>query len=133
MIPILVVTHGEFGPQLVKSAEGMLGPVPALKALGLSLDESRESFTARVDAALGELGPGVLVLADIAGGTPWNTAIALTLTRGGDLLGGVSLPLLIEAVQRRAKLSDAARLATELAQESYVVRAKALLGGAGGT
>ncbi len=131
MVPLLILTHGEFGPLLLKAAQGMLGVTPAVQALGLALDESREAFAGRVELALSQLGPGTLVLVDIAGGTPWNTALAPTLKQGGDLLAGISLPVLIEALQRTPQASSADGLAQELTLGSHLVRAKALLAGGG--
>ena len=113
MTPLLILTHGDFGPALLKAAEAMLGPQAEVQALALGLDETREDFAARTAKALGGLGSAPLALVDIACGTPWNVAVTEGCTQKGDVLAGLSLPLLMEALTLRDSLGPA-ELAVEL-------------------
>ncbi len=113
MTPLLILTHGEFGPDLLKAAEGMLGPQLQAQALALGLDETRESFALRTAAAIAALPSAPLALVDIACGTPWNVAVTEGCTRQGEVLAGLSLPLLMEALTLRTALGPA-DLAIEL-------------------
>lgn len=115
MTPLLILTHGEFGALLLKAAESMYGPQASAMALGLGLDESREDFMDRVAAAARELGRPPLVMVDMACGTPWNAAVLGGLAANGEVLGGLSLPILLEALSLRAE-NDPKQLALELCQ-----------------
>lgn len=104
MTPVLILTHGDFGPAMLKAAEAMLGPQTQVSALALGLDETREDFSARVCAEMEKLDGPPLALVDIACGTPWNVAVSSGCTAKGDVLAGISLPLLMEALDLRQTL-----------------------------
>ncbi len=102
MIPVLVLTHGELAAALLGAAESILGRQDRAAALGLEASESREAFAGRVRAAADQLGAPALVLVDLAGGTPWNAALLCGLASDpGEILAGVNLPVLLEALGRR--------------------------------
>jgi len=128
MTPLLILTHGEFGSVLLKSAEAMYGPQSGAAALALGPDETREDFAVRVAKARAELGEPALVLVDLACGTPWNVALLAGCAADGEVLAGLSLPLLLEALGLRPNLG-ARELALELARlaPQTFVRASALL------
>ena len=113
MTPVLILTHGEFGPAMLKAAEAMLGPQAQAQALALGLDETREDFALRVCRAMEGLDGEPLALVDIACGTPWNVAVSSGCTAKGDVLAGLSLPLLMEALDLRKTLGPR-ELAAEL-------------------
>ncbi len=113
MTPLLILTHGEFGPLLLRAAEGMYGPQEKALALGLAPDETREAFIERVKAAAAQLGQPPLVLVDMACGTPWNSALLAGQAEQGEVLAGLSLPLLLESLSLRGRLEPRA-LAAEL-------------------
>ena len=113
MTPILILTHGEFGAALLKAAEAMLGPQAQAQALSLRLDETREDFSARVCESIKALPSPPLALVDIACGTPWNVAVSAGCASQGDVLAGVSMPLLMEALTLRETLGPV-ELAAEL-------------------
>jgi mannose/fructose-specific phosphotransferase system component IIA len=113
MTPLLILTHGDFGPLLLQAAQGMYGPQEAVAALGLGPDETREAFLERVRAAAAGLKAPPLVLVDLACGTPWNSALLAGLGEQGEVLAGLSLPLLLEALGLRAAMEPRS-LALEL-------------------
>ena len=134
MTPLLILTHGDFGPVLLRSTEHMYGLQEGAIALGLNPDETREDFAARVRAALAALKARPLVLVDLACGTPWNVALLEgCAASGGEVLAGLSMPLLLEAMGLRATHGPVA-LAAELARlaPQALVRSSELLPGAGG-
>jgi mannose/fructose-specific phosphotransferase system component IIA len=135
MTPLLILTHGEFGSVLLQSAETMYGKQASAAALALSPDETRETFAVRVRQACAALGGGPLVLVDLACGTPWNVALLEGCAKDGEVLAGLSLPLLLEALGLRDALGPK-ELAEELARQApqTFVRASAMMadGGSGG-
>ena len=45
MTGLLIVTHGNFGKELLKSCEMIFGEIPECKAFGLARDESLQEFS----------------------------------------------------------------------------------------
>jgi mannose/fructose-specific phosphotransferase system component IIA len=113
MTPLLILTHGEFGPVLLKAAESMFGPQSDAVALGLAADETREDFQAKVHAARTQLPSEPLVLVDLACGTPWNVAVLDGCADAGEVLAGLNLPMLLESLELRQDM-DPKALAKEL-------------------
>lgn len=95
---ILVAAHGGLADALLATAELICGQLPAVHPVGLRPDDSPESYAERFYAAAGAPGEPLLVLTDLAGGTPHNVALAATrrLPRAS-LISGVNLAVLIEA------------------------------------
>lgn len=114
MIGILLVSHSQFAQGLKDAAEMIIGPQEGLEALGMqsdaNLDVLQEEITQRVRAmqAQGE----ALILADLAGGSPCNSCAHLAL-EGVPVLGGVNLPILLEALLQRSSM-DARTLSDAL-------------------
>jgi PTS system mannose-specific IIA component len=129
MTPLLILTHGEFGPLLLKAAEGMFGPQPGVAALALGPDETPEAFSARVRTVRAGLVGRPLVFVDMACGTPWNVAVLEGCAADGEVLAGLSLPLLLEGLSLRQDL-DARALAAELVARAPqgLCRASELMG-----
>ena len=125
MIGILVVTHGEFGVCLLKAAESILGVQEQAMALALPPEKSREDLAVEIAAALDKLdqGDGVLVLVDLLGGTPCNASLAFSLRPGREVVTGVSMPVLIEALMGRTRyaLEDLAEWVQKKGQEGLVL------------
>lgn len=134
MTPLLILTHGDFGPLLLRSAEHMFGPQAQAAALALAPDETREDYLVRVKAALAKLEGAPLVLVDLACGTPWNSALLAGLPDGSEVMAGLSLPLLLEALELRAGLA-ARPLGEQLATRAAAsfARSSALMPGGPGT
>jgi mannose/fructose-specific phosphotransferase system component IIA len=74
------------------------------------------------------------VIVDLACGTPWNSALLAGLPEGSEVMAGLSLPLLLEALELRGGLA-AKPLAAELAERvpQSFARASALKAGGPGT
>ena len=104
MIAVLVVTHGALAEELLRAAELILGAQGNASAVGMPPSEGPEPLRARLAAARAALDTkeGLLVLTDMAGGTPSNLSVALW---GHDertrILAGASLPMLLEIFLRR--------------------------------
>lgn len=114
MIYIIVATHGSLGTSLVETALTVLGETELLTAVGLTTGASFEEFekslstAVKTHAAKGR----VLILTDMFGGTPSRIGMTLHETGKVEVVTGVSLPMLLKALQ----LSDSEEGLIEVAQ-----------------
>lgn len=107
MIGILIVTHGNFGLELLKSAELIIGKQENVETLSLNHGDDVEELYNNVKKSIKKLdkGEGVLVFTDLFGGSPSNaTAINMKDLRF-ESVSGVNMPMLIEALDLRISYS----------------------------
>jgi mannose/fructose-specific phosphotransferase system component IIA len=96
---ILVAAHGDLAAAFLASAELICGRLEDVHAVGLLPTDTPESFDERLMAAAGDPADRLLILTDLAGGTPHNVALAATRRLPkAVLISGVNLAVLIEAV-----------------------------------
>ena len=135
MIGIVVVAHGGFANELVKATEHVVGPLPAVRAIGLNpkddLGRRREEIESAVTAV--NDGDGVVIVTDLFGGTPSNLAIAAMAADGVDVVSGANLPLMMKLAQSRALDRREAVAAAVTAGRKYILDAASVLNGDGRT
>jgi len=97
-VGILLITHGDIGDALLRTAVDVLGVCP-LSTLALSAPPgcNPEEIYQRAREALSQLdsGDGVLVLTDLYGSTPSNIACRLRRLTHVRVISGLNLPMLI--------------------------------------
>ena len=133
MIGMVLATHGELGRALIGAMEMIVGAQPLVAALSLQVSDRLEDATSRLQEALdgADEGDGVLVLTDMLGGTPSNLCLALI---GGprpvEVVSGVSLPMLLKAVQARrdSDLRETAAQVKKVGRAAIIVASEALAG-----
>lgn len=110
-VGILLLTHGRLGEALVDCACHVLGgQVPAeLAVLSAGQDEPVDEVESKARQLLATLdqGAGVLVLTDLLGATPARVATRLIEPGRVEALSGVSLPMLLRAINYRNRLLPA--------------------------
>lgn len=110
MIGIIVTGHGTFATGLTSGLKLLAGEPSDYELVDFDPEESLEVLTENLKRALDHLTSceGVLILADLTGGSPYNTAVRLKL--GGrnhiEVIGGVNLPILLDAYMNRNLISD---------------------------
>ena len=102
MIGLVVATHGRLGDELLRTAEGIVGSIPAARTVSLSADKPMEAARVELDEAIRQVdaGEGTLVLTDMFGGTPANLSLAF-LDRRVEVVTGVNLPMLLKFAATR--------------------------------
>lgn len=103
MISILLVSHGPLAAAMIKSSEMLVGRHERLRALSLEQNDDFRVFQESLLAAATELddGDGVLMLADLLGGSPYNAA-AMCMGNGRfQCLTGLNLSMLLTALDQR--------------------------------
>jgi len=116
MIGIVIVTHGQLGEALIGTSEFIIGSRPeAIESVSIDLSENAETLRKKIDRGIknvmGE--QGVIILTDMFGGTPSNLSYSFLEEGHIEVLSGVNLPILIQAVSRRTKM-DLIELAADL-------------------
>lgn len=105
MINILLLSHGKLAEEFLNTIKLIMGELQGVHAIGLGASEGIEDFMKRIVNEYSKINNSdeILVLTDLYGGTPTNAAIYGLLKRYENLeiLTGINLPLLLEAIIRR--------------------------------
>jgi mannose PTS system EIIA component len=107
MIGILIVTHSQLGEALIDAAEFILGSrPPGLVSVSIDLNQNVDRLRERVAAGVKKVtqNEGVLILTDMFGGTPSNISFSFLEEGRIEVLSGVNLPILVHALDHRARM-----------------------------
>jgi PTS system mannose-specific IIA component len=116
MIGIVVVTHSQLGEALIDAAEFILGSRPQdIVAVSIDLNQNVDRLREKIAAGIKKVSRerGVLILTDMFGGTPSNISYSFLEEGRTEVLAGVNLPILVQALDTRARL-DLGELASSL-------------------
>ena len=107
MIGVLLVTHAGLGQALIDCVTHVLNTrPPQLQALAFMPGDDPRDMQPAAERAVAAVntGDGVMVLADMYGGSPAN--LALRVLEPGHVVGaaGVNLPMLLRVLTYRAQL-----------------------------
>lgn len=109
MVGILIVSHYTLGESLRDTAALIIGPRENVDALALNKKDKVEHFSEKLKSAVARLdtGSGVLIFADMLGGTPCNAAMALYMNSDKvRVITGFNLPIVVEAIMHSGKPID---------------------------
>lgn len=130
MVGLVVATHGKLAEELLRTAEGIVGPLAQSEAVSVGASSSMEDARARLADAVHRVdtGEGVLVLTDMFGGTPANLALTF-LDEKVEVITGVNLPMILKLATARADslaLRAAAELVTSHGQKNITLASELL-------
>jgi mannose PTS system EIIA component len=131
MVGLVVAAHGHLADELVTTAESIVGKLAGVATCsiepGVSPEEIRQKMSRAISSV--ETGDGVIVFADLFGGTPCNQSLTLSREHRLEVLTGVNLPMLLKANSLRAEALPLEELATALTQygQKNITCASALL------
>lgn len=95
---LLVIGHGTLPEDMVRAAEMIYGPTEGVSSICLPADQDLDAYRQAITQKIQEGGKtGLLVLADIKGGTPFLTASRAMRDFWDskvELITGLSLPML---------------------------------------
>jgi len=118
MIGLLIITHCQLAKELLEAAEFIVGSIEVVECA--SIDTSKDSKKLRdiIEKKIESLdqGEGVLVLADMFGGTPSNLALSFLQKDTVEVVTGINLPMVIAVAHNRqghslAEIADMAKTA----------------------
>jgi PTS system mannose-specific IIA component len=117
VIGVVVATHGRLAEELLRAAGGIVGEMKEVEAVNLDTGagpaDCAEQLRGAVERA--DRGQGVLVLADLFGGTPCNLALAL-VTGNVEVVTGANLPMLMKLWTLRKEDRPLAEVAERVAE-----------------
>ncbi|MCC6103233.1 MAG: PTS sugar transporter subunit IIA [Atopobiaceae bacterium] len=124
MVGIVIACHGRLAEGLIDALTLLAGEQKSLIGLGLLPGNSPLDFGKKVEQAVDELdeGDGVLVLTDLFGGTPSNSAARLINREDVRAFAGVNLPMLLSVVFARSEMG-----LDDLAEEAMASAAAGLV------
>jgi len=123
MVGLVVATHGRLAVELVATAEQIVGKVAGIATVSLEPGAGQAEIREKMRAAVAEVdqGDGVIIMADLFGGTPCKESLMLCKSRSVEVLAGVNLPMLLKASSLRSEsmpLPDLAHALTQYAQRN---------------
>ena len=130
MVGLVIATHGRLAEELLRTAEGIVGPLEQSEAVTVAADVSMDDARARLGEAVRRVdsGDGTLVLTDMFGGTPANLALTF-LDEKVEVVTGVNLPMILKLSTARAEslgLRAAAELVTTHGQKNITLASELL-------
>ena len=98
-VGVIVATHGGLAGSLVETAEFILGGDSGLEAFTFKDGETPKASFRRLQALIrkADRGKGVIILADLFGGTPGSLALSMLDHAQVEVVTGVNLPMTITA------------------------------------
>ena len=129
MVGLLITGHGHFATGLGSSLRLITGNTENIVYVDFEENHSTDTLTENLNKALDELKDcdGVLVLSDLAGGSPFKSAVECKVARPDqaiEVLAGSNLPMLIEGSMAMAAFDSPLDLAQSLIEtgKDYIVR-----------
>ncbi len=138
MIGIVVVTHSRLGEALIDAAEFIVGSRPeGVMAVSIDINQNVDKLREKVATGIKKAGrdDGVLILTDMFGGTPSNISFSFLEAGRIEVLSGVNLPVLVQALNSRGKmgLSELAASLETFGRKSITLASSILKGNKRGT
>jgi len=114
MIGVVVAAHGRLAEELLRTAESVVGPLPAVRTVNVQASdpEVRPKIQEAIRSVDG--GEGVLLLTDLLGGSPTQLCLSFLNERKVEVVTGVNLPMLLKLATLRASGKPIEQLAHDV-------------------
>lgn len=130
MIGIVLIGHSHIASEMLISLQHVVGEEPLIASVDVSehcdIEAVATVLNRKIQAC--DVGKGVLLLADMFGGTPCNIAMGCLKPGSVEVISGFNLPLLIKATSLRHHEKDLRALAEQVVTSGrqYIQRANQL-------
>lgn len=117
MIGIVIAAHGHLAEELLATARSIVGELPSVVTCSIEPGASPESYQGQIRGAVKAVddGQGVIVFADLVGGSPCTQSLSLCEQANIEVVTGVNLPMLLKAnTLRLAPVGALPELANQL-------------------
>jgi PTS system mannose-specific IIA component len=97
-IGVVIVTHYQIGEEFLHALRLIVPNAPDFLSVSIDPKQSVDEMRQLIEKALkrADRGAGVLVLADMFGGTPSNMSLSFVEETGVEVVTGLNLPMLIK-------------------------------------
>ncbi len=127
MIGIVLIGHSRIASEMLIALLHVVGEQPLIASVDATDDSSPEELAVVLKQTIKacDVGQGVLLLADMFGGTPCNVAMGCLQAGSVEVISGFNLPLLIKATTLRHREKQLSVLAKQVvkAGRQYIQRA----------
>lgn len=120
MVGLVVFAHDGLAESFLRALNSIVGPQEQVAAVDVKTDTTPEKVEKKLDQAIKSVnsGDGVIILADLFGGSPANFSLARMNPGQVEVISGLNLAMLLKAFDLRAReLSDPAVMARAIARE----------------
>jgi PTS system mannose-specific IIA component len=110
MVGVVVASHGKLAEELIRTAEGVVGPLS--NVVGVAVSATEPDSRGRIQ------GEGVLLLTDLLGGSPTQLCLSFLADRKVEVVTGVNLPMMLKAISLRQNPLPIGEMAAQLAESA---------------
>ncbi len=130
MIGIVLIGHSRIASEMLIALQHVVGEEPLIASVDVSASCDPEALADILNRQIQacDVGQGVLLLADMFGGTPCNIAMGCLKPGAVEVISGFNLPLLIKATSLRHQEKDLRVLAEQVVKSGrqYIQMAQQL-------
>lgn len=133
MIGLVLISHGDLARSILETASEIVGPIEPAMALAIARHQSLPEIEEHLRGAVRRVhrGHGVIILADMFGGTAANVALQLHGDPDGvsiEVVTGFNLPMVLKAsaLLRSTGLSAVATDIRDHGQKNVLIGSEAL-------
>ena len=103
MIGIVLIAHARIASEMLEAAEHVLGKQSLIMSLNVEDSDQPDQLHEQLQQMIHQTntGDGVLIFADMFGGTPCNVALSVISEGSVEMVSGFNLPSLIKAISLR--------------------------------
>jgi PTS system mannose-specific IIA component len=118
MVGVVVASHGKLAEELIRTAEGVVGPLSSV--VGVAVSATEPDSRGRIAEAITKVdqGEGVLLLTDLLGGSPTQLCLSFLADRKVEVITGVNLPMMLKAISLRQNPLPIGEMAAQLAESA---------------
>ncbi len=120
MVGLVVFAHNGLADHFVSVLKDIVGPQEQVAAVDVGTNLHSHEVEKKLDQAIQTVdqGDGVIILADLFGGSPANFSLARLAPGKIEVISGLNLAMLLKAFDLRSRnLSDPAVMARAIARE----------------
>ncbi|MDX8413292.1 MAG: PTS fructose transporter subunit IIA [Mariprofundales bacterium] len=113
MVGVIIIGHGALAKAMYDAVEHVLGRQSNMEAINVMADDDPAAIQCQLAESIARCdnGNGVIICADMFGGTPCNIALSKLNPGSIEILSGISLPSLIAIISERTSTNDANKIA----------------------
>lgn len=124
-VGIIVISHGPFSKALIESAQMVYGKQEKVEALSLEAGVSMDSLRNKINNIIKEFKVNeVLIMVDLLGGTPYNASSIEMGNSNINVITGLNMPMLLEALLFRDETLEKISSIATMAGKSGIVNVK---------